>query len=227
MDEKLNKIILNIGGKKYETSTETLLKSQYFSDLIKSSKICQNIEYFIDRNGIIFEYILNWMRTNYCPLDYMTINVIYELLLESSFYKIQLEDEIKDFILKNNLCNINEFTLNEKKLQTLLKLKRHITPNLKFISLIEKQESGIYNNFKLFEFSNNKLLKILERPIKTLDDGFNFLYDQKTKILYFSFSNKFNKLNTKVVRSFDNDNSETLYLGKEIKNFINNKKYLE
>lgn len=61
-------IILNVGGKRYETSISTLtrvpgyLKTCFESELNKPNN---RGEYFIDRNPDIFASILNYLRTDY------------------------------------------------------------------------------------------------------------------------------------------------------------------
>ena len=84
-------IRLNIGGIKFETSKSTLMKSHYFSGLLSGNFIDSKTNdgyYFIDRNGKIFEYLLNYMRCGYVliPNKYITI-----IKMESEFYGIKID----------------------------------------------------------------------------------------------------------------------------------------
>ena len=65
--EGVEKIIkLNIGGKRYETSKDTLLffKGTVLEKMINGSIPILRVKdrIFIDRNGKIFEYILDYLR---------------------------------------------------------------------------------------------------------------------------------------------------------------------
>lgn len=67
---------LNIGGKKYHTSIDTLTaeKNTFFSGMLSGSyKRNKNGEYFIDRDGTLFYIILNHLR------GYDTDQTIYDL----------------------------------------------------------------------------------------------------------------------------------------------------
>eukprot|EP01084_Bolivina_argentea_P230824 389408_1 len=58
--DEYKRIELNIGGIKYESTLSTLCK---YSNSTLCKLILNNI-YFIDRDGFIFKYILNFLRNN-------------------------------------------------------------------------------------------------------------------------------------------------------------------
>ena len=85
------KIILNVGGKRYETYKDTLLSApeSYFVELIKGKEKVTN-EYFIDANGKYFGIILDFLRERIkyvtdLPLD---VEILKALRRESDFYKL-------------------------------------------------------------------------------------------------------------------------------------------
>lgn len=78
-------ITLNIGGVKYSTSKPTLLKiDSIFKDLLENT--VDNNEIFIDRDGDLFKYILNYFRNlDNIVLPY-DIKECRELINESMYY---------------------------------------------------------------------------------------------------------------------------------------------
>eukprot|EP01084_Bolivina_argentea_P269100 457245_1 len=85
-------IVLNVGGKKYYTSLNTLL-SDSNSILCKmfegkfALKPIKDGSYFIDRDGEHFGYILNYLRNNTLNIP-DDINLIYHLTLEAKYYQL-------------------------------------------------------------------------------------------------------------------------------------------
>ncbi|GAM17835.1 hypothetical protein SAMD00019534_010100, partial [Acytostelium subglobosum LB1] len=81
---------LNVGGKKYITTRDTLLSKgeNFFSSLLTGNlpSIKEDGYYFIDRNGRYFEYILEFLRTGYVdnPID-VSIESIFR---EADFYLV-------------------------------------------------------------------------------------------------------------------------------------------
>jgi hypothetical protein len=77
---------LNIGGVKFSTSNETLKKYDCFLSNLDPLKKDKDGNIFIDRNGKLFEYILEYLRSDTVPkyedVDYK------QLLVEAEFYKI-------------------------------------------------------------------------------------------------------------------------------------------
>lgn len=108
-------INLNIGGIKYSTSINTLLKHQdsFFYKMFSGHfKIKPNIgkdrdkSFFIDRDGTNFRYILNYLRDGYLIINDDNEILKKELLFEAQFYQIQplisiLSPKIDSKIIKN------------------------------------------------------------------------------------------------------------------------------
>ena len=57
---------INVGGSIYTTTINTLKKCPYFNTLIeqKLTTIFIDNAYFVDRNGLLFGYILEYLRKN-------------------------------------------------------------------------------------------------------------------------------------------------------------------
>ncbi|XP_078353585.1 uncharacterized protein LOC144638243 isoform X2 [Oculina patagonica] len=105
-------IKLNVGGKIYKTTLDTLRKDPdsmlcaMFSGRFELKADEEDGAYFIDRDGKLFRYILNYLRNGelHCPEDRIRRN---ELLEEAKFYQVQgiidqLEGSIEgSLIIKN------------------------------------------------------------------------------------------------------------------------------
>ena len=101
-----NIVKLNVGGTIYITTKTTLLSvpDSYFGVLLSSNFKPTLIEdaFFIDRSGILFEHILNYLRTqplqNESPYRYQLPNdenLLKSLLLEADFYLLsELREDI-------------------------------------------------------------------------------------------------------------------------------------
>lgn len=85
---------LNVGGKIYQTTLSTLLKdpnsmlSAMFSGRHELNQDEEDGAYFIDRDGELFRYVLNYLRNDelFCPDDKLFQK---ELLAEARFYQLQ------------------------------------------------------------------------------------------------------------------------------------------
>ena len=84
------KILLNIGGTRFESNRTTLEKCPYFSRLLDRSAMT-HIEragtIFIDRDGIHFRHILNYLRDGEVP-KYLTPADVDQLIREAKFYEM-------------------------------------------------------------------------------------------------------------------------------------------
>jgi len=86
-----NIVELNVGGKNFTTTTDTLSKSEngnFFTALFSNIEMAtrdKNGLIFIDRSPKLFEVILEYCRTSYfiTPLDKISLEV---LLVEAEFY---------------------------------------------------------------------------------------------------------------------------------------------
>ena len=98
---------LNVGGTIYHTTKVTLAnsKSRYFevlTDTIMNNNLDENGNIFIDRNGRLFEFVLDYLRSSIFPE--MTV----ELKHEFEFYAINLpvDKHVKSFSRENNMNDI-------------------------------------------------------------------------------------------------------------------------
>ncbi|KAL9950662.1 hypothetical protein ACROYT_G043195 [Oculina patagonica] len=101
-------IKLNVGGKIYKTTLDTLRKDPdsmlcaMFSGRFELKADEEDGAYFIDRDAELFRYILNYLRNGelLCPEDGITRK---QLLAEAKFYQVQgiidqLEGQTSPFI---------------------------------------------------------------------------------------------------------------------------------
>ena len=88
----MSKIKLNVGGVKYYTTKETLQNEYGFlSCLIKSdfNNVDEDGYYFIDRNGEIFKYVLDYLRNlklNPC----LSIEIINQLFFTKANFIVYI-----------------------------------------------------------------------------------------------------------------------------------------
>eukprot|EP01084_Bolivina_argentea_P203046 346827_1 len=93
-------IKLNVGGIKFSTTKSTLLQFGFFRGLL-SGNFLQNQDdgcYFVDRDGKMFEYLLNYARCGYVSIPAKYISIID---MEAKFYQIHLN--LKKFLEKKKL----------------------------------------------------------------------------------------------------------------------------
>jgi hypothetical protein len=100
MDDQLEEILrsngeivkFNIGGKKFHTNKNTLLKEpdSLLARLVESERIDLNEELFFDRNPKYFPYILDYLRHNKFNLKRFKKNEIKELQEEVDYYEVKL-----------------------------------------------------------------------------------------------------------------------------------------
>eukprot|EP01112_Ceratiomyxa_fruticulosa_P007184 TRINITY_DN1854_c0_g1_i2.p2 TRINITY_DN1854_c0_g1~~TRINITY_DN1854_c0_g1_i2.p2 ORF type:complete len:342 (+),score=62.55 TRINITY_DN1854_c0_g1_i2:867-1892(+) len=87
-------IQLSIGGTKFSTTLDTLLKyrNSFFGCLFSgyiSLKPDKDGSFFIDRDGTHFHYILNYLRTGELVLPSNKPHLVKLLLMEAEFYQIE------------------------------------------------------------------------------------------------------------------------------------------
>ncbi|RIA95990.1 BTB/POZ protein [Glomus cerebriforme] len=157
-----NRIILNVGGYKYETLRSTLeaYPETYLGEMFHNNdndklQPTNGNEYFIDRNGKIFTYILEFYRTGkmFIPRDddtSKTENLRNMIKEEMEFFKIPLATEKRI----DHWCQISV-----NKLFVVLKdliRKAYIQGASDYLLIITPY--GIYSNnnksFKEFEIDN-------------------------------------------------------------------------
>ena len=89
------KVILDVGGEKFTTSVETLTreKDTFFAALFSKQweieRDPDDKSIFIDRNGKIFTYILEYLRTNVVPSNVMKDEaLLHSLLIEAEYFRL-------------------------------------------------------------------------------------------------------------------------------------------
>ena len=98
MSHLSNNIVgLNVGGRIFLTSRETLTKdsdsmlARMFNEALPASCQDKDGNYVIDRDGDSFKYILNYLRDACCVLP-LTYHARAELLREADFYQVKDND---------------------------------------------------------------------------------------------------------------------------------------
>ncbi|CAF1263987.1 unnamed protein product [Rotaria magnacalcarata] len=89
------KVILDVGGEKYTTSVEVLTreKDTFFTALFSKQwqleRDPDDKSIFIDRNGKIFTYILEYLRTNTVPINVMKDETLLaSLMIEAEYFRL-------------------------------------------------------------------------------------------------------------------------------------------
>lgn len=188
-------IKLNIGGKLYTTTKGTLLKydqdSTSFFSLLLSDKfhsITDENGYFIDRDGNLFEPILNYLRNGiFNPSPLLNID---DVIQESIFYGVNIDltsninDSITNFMISQKEIKYMKKILNEFNI-TIESLKNNIISIfLESINSQKELKCYIYN-------SKNELNDIIQSRLQNyklhnkeildnfLEDKYNSLFDIK------------------------------------------------
>lgn len=107
-----SKIIhLNVGGRQFVTQYQTLKEqSGYFH----WKELKEGVEYFLDRNGEIFEYLLEYMRTGILPESRETRR---HLLEEAKFFVMKKLERKLERGLEEERRNPVFATLTSERLQ--------------------------------------------------------------------------------------------------------------
>ncbi|CAN5841817.1 hypothetical protein BH23THE1_BH23THE1_35050 [soil metagenome] len=81
-----DRIVLNVGGTIFETTSTTLQKSSYFSGCLEFNDNLKNSTkdnpYFIDRDPILFNHVLNYLRDTQYPYP-------KEYVYELEYYRVK------------------------------------------------------------------------------------------------------------------------------------------
>lgn len=81
MDEK---VVVDIGGMCYYTTHDTISKSPYFKRIMPAGS--QYV--FVDRDGLFFPYVLNFLRTGQLIFTYEDDKTVSIVRNEAMFYEI-------------------------------------------------------------------------------------------------------------------------------------------
>ena len=108
-------IKLNVGGTRFETLKSTLMRSGYFKALF-SGRFADSIQkdgsYFVDRNGRIFGFLLNFLRCGHVSFP---VDCLAEVAQETSFYQIELDLSAVADQLKSDLVIVRYHTVNHER----------------------------------------------------------------------------------------------------------------
>ena len=91
-ESKLARVTVNVGGMVFETTAEVLTKDRFsvLAALCTDNPPVQadgNGAFFFDRDGALFQHIVNFLRDDVLPEDNMVLRGLYT---ESSFYRLGL-----------------------------------------------------------------------------------------------------------------------------------------
>ncbi len=91
------KIILDVGGEKFTTSVDTLTRvkgtffTALFSKQVELERDPDDKSIFIDRNGKIFTYILEYLRTDMVPNNvWKDEALLHGLLIEAEYFRLHI-----------------------------------------------------------------------------------------------------------------------------------------
>lgn len=184
------KIKLNIGGVKYETTLQTLLKYplSFFSILFGGNYLPEKDEegyFFIDRNGELFKDVLEFLRTGKTPKnmsDELENEFIYYNLLEYTLNNLDKSFDLEYYTCKydiyvnnyfnNNIkkCIINKICLNNDTLILSYDNNFQTVPIENFMIKLYKKD---YQEIDIIDYPNIDRLDIF--IIIYLFNGYNFI----------------------------------------------------
>jgi hypothetical protein len=93
MDQNKERVKLNVGGVLYETTLSTLRKEESFLSALFSGRYEVAVDekdgsVFIDRDGVVFRHILNYLRRGRLVISESDTTLTAELLDEARFFQI-------------------------------------------------------------------------------------------------------------------------------------------
>ncbi|CAG8558214.1 139_t:CDS:2 [Acaulospora morrowiae] len=183
VDKNLEKtIILNVGGTKYETyksiltaHEETLLGTMFSERNNEMLHPTNGNEYFIDRDGKIFRYIVQYYRTGriYWPTPSSTISR-QELEDEYDYYQIPFEKPIEEVTPPLNpvVEKLNGFVFS---LRTLIK-ELIATGEIEITITFSKNGWPPFYMSGNFYAKNSAIMENVDKIVKPFGSvGYNFL----------------------------------------------------
>jgi len=102
-------IILNVGGTPFSTTLATLRSQQgtYFEEMFRNGSTPAYMpdgSFFIDRNPMTMEYLLDYLRTGDLLVESDNANLRWNLLADAEFFKIQ---GLNEYLQYNSLVGID------------------------------------------------------------------------------------------------------------------------
>ncbi|CAB4401356.1 hypothetical protein RhiirA5_497854 [Rhizophagus irregularis] len=176
------RIILNVGGIKYETYKSTLAAypntflGAMFQERNQQLRHPTNgNEYFFDRNGYAFRYILEFYRNGKLLLPdfkdndisgHGLTNVSYkELLQEVDYFQIPIEDNLEDFPSNEELAKILDGFIQTLK-KCIHHLKREFVKGLYQFVIVFYEVPCINISMEVINYytapGNNTIIKLLK-----------------------------------------------------------------
>jgi len=173
-------ITFNIGGQIYSTKRSTITENvdskSLLSLIIKNQtkyQLNKNGEYFLDRDGKYFNYILNYFREKklFLPENFHELK---QFLSEVKFYQIdRLINEIENYLNRTNEIN-KKFHINSLKLTLISNLNENKT----ILKLIGPLKLISFFNIRLIGI---KFLNIISsfNDLQNILCQFTFLFNEK------------------------------------------------
>lgn len=155
-------IYLSVGGVKYETSKDTLcsdkdsMLSAMFSG--RHSLICNSKGYyFLDRDGKLFRYILNYLRNKEISIPRDNSQLIEDLLREAEYFQLEsLISVLQDLKRKTEMPYVSY-----KELLVIINASRPVqAPFLNMSFLVLKYLDLTAANLQGCDFSNTNIFEV-------------------------------------------------------------------
>ncbi|KAI9282596.1 BTB/POZ protein [Sporodiniella umbellata] len=152
----MSAVKLNIGGKSFATQKQTLIKSSFFKNMFESE--CKNSlkteqgEWIVDRNGTLFEHILDFLRIgNLSWIDGRDLVMMKGLMAEADFYGIPTLTEY---------LNTKEEQVKEKQFEVMRLESFNLIAGLDLQYQPEEAFSPLYHQ-------NYLVLSVFKAQVKT------------------------------------------------------------
>lgn len=104
-------VTLNVGGKLFQTTQQTILKSKYFERIINFKKLENKVDeiIFVDDDPELFNHLLNYMRSpNYIFPAHHKVN------LDRMMTTYQISRDIFSLFANNNIYGKAKFYLDSE-----------------------------------------------------------------------------------------------------------------
>lgn len=198
-----NIVKLCVGGTVFMTTRSTLTQhNSFLSQLINSTigvALDNDGNIFIDRNGDLFKYILEFLRSGYVP-NFTDITALKQLTKEADFYQITplttiLNEEIKLFMRKRGFAiNVGGRIYKTdiiKNLSKKFKTPRYICPGSYLYNLYKFVDECVMTNEIKFDEHDNIFV---DRNQKLFIYVLDYLQEGSTNGLYSLSGKKVSRL---------------------------------
>lgn len=206
LEDKIEqKIILNVGGVKYETyrSTLTSYPNTLLGTMMNSPMSKDRTEFFFDRDGELFKYILNYYRNGFVdmPTNIGTSNIMAEFNYWQIPLTVETERIAKTFMITRDFLQRNSRkNLHNNRPKYIKEIIRDTAHSLDFHSkgcyyndnkikrlkaFLEQCQSKLIDTEKIvfddhtFDSDRKDVNKKINEYKKSLDDQIRYLQNQK------------------------------------------------